>query len=94
MEISEPITNFWKKIQGHVYFEVVKWAALLVVSAMTPYILRLIQGIHHIPQFDFLSSSILAVLTFCALLLTVIFFRGSRNKNKITCIALRICLCQ
>jgi hypothetical protein len=82
MTIPEPLKNFWKKIQGHVYFEAIKWIALLAVSAMTPYVLRTIQRIHQIPQLDLLSSSLLAVLTFCALLLTVIFFRGSHAVNS------------
>jgi hypothetical protein len=84
MAIPEPIKNFWKKIQGHVYYEAIKYVVLLGVSVMTPYFLQLVQGIQHVPQIGLVNSALLAVLTFCALLLSVIFFRGSNNTPTLS----------
>jgi hypothetical protein len=84
MAIPEPIKNFWKKIQGHVYYDVIKYVIFFGVSLMTPYFLQLVQGIQHAPQIGLVNSAILAVLTFCALLLSVIFFRGSNNTPKLS----------
>jgi hypothetical protein len=48
---------------------------------MTPFIIRFIESLRHTPQVGLVNSVILGLLVFCALLQTIIFFRGSSRDN-------------
>jgi hypothetical protein len=73
--------KLWRDLIPHAAYDILKWLFFLVVAAVIAAVVASIQHFRHAPGQDLFGDVILALLIFCSLLMTVIFFSGSRKRE-------------
>lgn len=77
MDSSGWLRKLWKKVEGHVYYEILKFLALTAISVISTYV---VARARHSTREDWLGYLILAFMVFCALVLSNLYVTKGRQE--------------